>query len=197
MRPIDFRSRFRVPSILRFGTRPLNSYRWPFGLVALVLALLAGAPGASAAVDEQAFINLFRGAWVGSGTVLKFSAPLTVSCRAAGRPTTNRIMIDGSCSVSIISVRIGADISYDPKTDRYSGTYIGAKVGPAHVVGKRNGSTVNLAITWPMPVNGDTNARMTIENAGKGSLHLTIFDNLVPGGPEKKTTDVTLSWALK
>src|SRR5665213_2595295 len=133
----------------------------------------------------------------GSGTVLKFSAPLTVSCRAVGRPTTNRVVIDGSCSVSIISVRIGADITYDPQADRYTGTYIGAKVGPADVVGKRSGSTVNLSITWPKPVNGDTNARMTIENAGKGSLHLTIFDNLVPGGPEKKTTDVTLSWGLK
>src|SRR5665213_474258 len=85
----------------------------------------------------------------GSGTVLKFSAPLTVSCRAVGLPTTNHMMIDGSCSVSIISVRIGADISYDPKTGRYSGTYIGAKVGPAHVVGTRSGPTVNLPITWP------------------------------------------------
>ena len=182
---------------MRLSTHSRKFRQWPFGLVALGLALLAGAPGASAAVDEQAFINLFRGAWVGSGTVLKFSAPLTVSCRAVGRPTTNRVVIDGSCSVSIISVRIGADITYDPQADRYTGTYIGAKVGPAHVVGKRSGSTVNLAITWPKPVNGDTNARMTIENAGKGSLHLTIFDNLVPGGPEKKTTDVTLSWGLK
>ena len=115
---------------MRLSTHSRKFRQWPFGLVALGLALLAGAPGASAAVDEQAFINLFRGAWVGSGTVLKFSAPLTVSCRAVGRPTTNRVVIDGSCSVSIISVRIGADITYDPQADRYTGTYIGAKVGP-------------------------------------------------------------------
>ena len=183
--------------VLTLNPRSRKPQPFALGLIALALTLPAAAAGASTPAGEQAFIDLFRGSWAGAGTVLKFSAPLTVSCRAVGRPTTNRVVIDGSCSVSIISVRIGADITYDPQADRYTGTYIGAKVGPARVVGKRTGSTVNLAITWPKPVNGDTSARMTIENAGKGSLHLTIFDNLVPGGPEKKTTDVTLGWGLK
>jgi hypothetical protein len=94
-------------------------------------------------------------------------------------------------------VHIAADITYDPVSGHYSGTYIGAKVGPARVVGKRSSNVVDLAITWPRPVHGDTKARMTIENAGDGRLRLTIFDNVIAGGPEERTTDVIMKSGQK
>lgn len=104
----------------------------------------------------------------------------------------NHIAIDGNCGVAIINVRTGADITYDPKTGTYTGSYVGTKVSPARVSGKREGSVVKLGITWPEPVHGHTRARMTIQNEGDGSLRLTIFDNLTPIGPEQATSDAVL-----
>jgi hypothetical protein len=162
-------------------------------LPAFVFVVAFGSAVANASAgDEQAFIDQFGGSWAGSATITKNSTPWQVGCQVVGRPTVNHIAIEGNCTLSIISVRIAADITFDPKSGRYSGTYIGAKVGPAHVSGKRTGSVVNLAITWPSPVNGDTKARMTIENTGGGSLRMVTFDNVVVGGPEQRTSDADL-----
>jgi hypothetical protein len=161
--------------------------------IGLATVIAFAASSALTNANEIDYIDLFGGAWSGSGTVLNDAVPWQVSCHAKGRPSTNHLTIEGSCNVAIISVRIAADISYDPASGRYSGTYIGAKVGPAHVSGKRNGSVVNLVITWPKPVNGDTKARMTIMNSGSGNLRIVVSDNLKPGGPEQQTSDVSLT----
>ncbi len=158
-----------------------------------VFALGVVSFGAQASISEAEFLGLFHGAWAGSGTVIKGSLPWQVKCHAVGSPSQNHIAIKGDCNVAIVSVPIAADITFDPATGRYSGTYIGAKVGPAHLSGVRSGSTVNLAITWPKPVNGDTRARMVIENDGHGNLRIMVSDNLVPGGPEQRTSDIVLS----
>ena len=163
----------------------------PLGLAA---ALVSASAGASAG-DEQSFINLFGGSWAGSATVIKDSVRWQVSCRVDGRPAANHIVIDGNCNLSIISVRIAADITYDPKSGRYSGTYIGSDVAPARVSGRRSGNVLNLAITWPKQINGDAKARMSIENAGGGKLRIATFDNVVVGGPEVLTSDAGLGTA--
>ena len=156
-------------------------------------AILNGAGPLALAGDEQTFIDRFDGSWSGHGTIITGSVTLKPGCRATGERGVNHMVIAGTCSVFIISVMISADIAYDPASGRYSGTYIGAKVGPAAVVGKRSGDTVDLAITWPEPVYGDTSARMAMENTGDGSLRLTIFDNVVPDGPKERTVDIVLS----
>lgn len=160
----------------------------------LCLASILGSPVPLAwAGGEQAFIDRFDGSWSGSGTIITGAVTLKPGCRTTGERGVNHMRIEGTCSVFVISVRIGADITYDPASGRYNGTYIGAKVGPAAVVGKRSGDTVNLTITWPKPVYGDTSARMAMKNTGDGSLRLTIFDNVAPDGPEVRTTDIVLS----
>ena len=136
-------------------------------------------------------MNLFGGSWAGSGEVEKGSVAWHVNCGATGQSATNHVTIEGSCSVSIISVRIAADITYDPISRRYSGTYVGAEVGPARVLGRSSGNAVNLAVTWPKPINGDTRAHITIVNTGD-RLRLTLLDNVVPGGPEELRSDVIL-----
>jgi hypothetical protein len=161
-------------------------------IVAAVFFLGAGLASVAAQAGEGDYINRFSGTWAGTGTLIK-AVPLQVSCKASGAPAENRITIAGDCSLAIASVKIGADITYDPATGRYSGTYIGAKVGPAHVSGTRNGDVVNLAITWPKPVQGDTRASMIIENAGAGHLRIVINDNMTPGGPEQLSSDMSLS----
>ncbi len=156
-------------------------------------AILSWAAPLVLAGDEQAFIDRFGGSWSGHGTIITGSITLKPGCRVTGEGSANHMVIVGTCSVFLIGVMIGADIAYDPASGRYSGTYIGAKVGPAAVVGKRSGDTVDLAITWPEPVYGDTSARMAMENTGDGSLRLTIFDNVVPNGSEERTVDIVLS----
>jgi hypothetical protein len=124
--------------------------------------------------------------------LLKNSVPWQLSCGVIGEPSANHVTIEGRCHLAIFSVRIAADISYDPKSGRYSGTYIGADVGPARVTGTRKGDAVNLTITWPKPVNGDTKGRMIIQNSGGGNLKITTFDNLVVGGPQVLTSSADL-----
>lgn len=162
------------------------------GLAAFIASF---APTTPSNAGEGDYIGLFGGSWSGSGMIVKDATAWQVSCRALGNPSPNRLTIEGDCSVLILSVRIAADITYDPASGRYSGTYIGAKVGPAHVSGKRNGDVVNLVITWPKPVNGDTRARMTILNSGSGSLRIAVYDNVTPGGAEQGTSDLSLSRA--
>lgn len=162
-------------------------------VLAACAALAVGLIPLTANAAETQYLGLFDGAWTGSGTVIKASVPWQVSCHATGQPSFNRIVIKGDCNVSIISVAIAADITYDAASGRYSGTYIGAKVGPAHLSGTRSGNVVNLAITWPKPVHGDTRARMVIVNDGHGSLRIVVSDNVAPGGPEQRTSDIRLS----
>lgn len=157
--------------------------------VGLAIGLLSFTANAA----EAEYLGLFNGSWSGGGTVVKGSIPWQVSCRAVGKPGENHIVIKGDCNVAIIDVPISADITYDPATGRYSGTYIGAKVGPAHLSGKRSGNVVNLTITWPKPVQGDTRAKMVIENDGNGSLRIVVTDNTVPDGPQQTTHDLVLS----
>jgi hypothetical protein len=164
-------------------------------LAGIGLAVAIAAVGASppSRAGESDYIGLFGGLWVGSGVVVKDAVSWQVQCRAEGRTGTNRVTIGGNCNLSVISVTIGADITFDPASGRYAGTYIGAKVGQAQVSGRRDGDVVNLVITWPKPVHGDTLARMTISNAGSGTVRIVIFDNVIPGGPEQGTSDLSLT----
>lgn len=148
---------------------------------------------AVAAAPEDDFIGRFGGTWSGSGTVLRDNVAYDVNCRATGQPAVNQIAIDGACTVSIASIRIGADISYDPATGSYSGTYVGAKVGPAQVTGKRSGNTVQLTVNWPAPVNGQMKARLVIENGGGGQLRIRLNEFVAPDGGEITTHDLVLT----
>jgi hypothetical protein len=161
-------------------------------ILAVFVFAVALAPFTAQAAEGE-YIDRFGGNWSGTGTLIKGAIPFQVNCRAAGAPETNRITIEGDCSLAIASVRIAADITFDPKTGRYSGTYIGAKVGPARVSGMRDGDVVRLVITWPKPVQGDTRASMIIENAGEGRLRIVINDNVLLGGPEQRTSDMSLA----
>ena len=157
--------------------------------LAAIFALLA--PSAPSNADETDFISLFGGSWSGSGIIIKDGTTRQLSCRATGSPSPNRLTIEGDCSLFIVSVRIAADIAYDPASGRYTGTYTGAEVGQALVSGQRDGDLVNLVITWPRPVHGDTLAHMTVSNSGVGNLQILISDNVIPGGPEQQTSGLS------
>jgi hypothetical protein len=164
---------------------------------ALAIAFLLGIAvlPAAAVAPEEDFIGRFGGAWSGSGTVIKGDMPFQVSCQATGQPGPNEVAIEGSCSAVIASMRIAADIAYDPATGRYSGTYTGARVGPAQVTGKRSGDVVHLTVNWPAPVNGQMKAELAIENAGGGQLRIRLNEFVAPDGSLVTTHDLVLSQA--
>jgi hypothetical protein len=117
-----------------------------------------------------------------------------VTCSITGSPTENRISAQGNCRAAVIfSRQIGVDLAYDPRSGIYRGTYTGSRIGPARLSGTRSGDTVNLKIEWPRPVNGDTQAAMVIRNDGRGTLRITVADNLTPGGPVQQTSEIVLA----
>ena len=158
----------------------------------LALAVATIAPRAIQA-GEGDYIGLFGGLWSGSGMVLNDAKPWQVNCEARGEPGVNHLIIKGSCHVFLVSVAITADVSFDPMSGRYSGTYKGGDMA-AQITGKRNGDTVDFTMTWAKPINnqGDTHARMTIVNSGQGNLRIVI-DNLKANGPEERSSDLLLT----
>ncbi len=160
--------------------------------VALILGIM-GLYDAQAA--EGAFLDRFKGTWIGSGRVQRSDAtsPWQVDCTATGNRAPDRISIQGNCRAALIIQReIGAELTYDPQSGDYQGVYTGAKVGPARLSGARSGDVVRLTIDWPKPVNGDTWAEMIIHNEGAGVLRIVVRDNLSPGGPVQQTSDLVL-----
>jgi hypothetical protein len=150
---------------------------------------------ASAQADEADFLARFNGTFSGGGTVQRNAqeGPNKVTCSLIGQPTESGLSMNGACGAFIFSKQIRADLKFDEASGRYSGTYIGSSIGPARLSGKRNGNSVVLTITWPQPVNGDTKATMTIRNSGNGSLAITVTDEVSPGGPKAKVTQIALS----
>ncbi len=158
-------------------------------------SIVPAAPGIDASAAEAGYLNRFAGSFSGSGEVQRNAneRPMRVECKLAGRPSANAVSISGECGAFIVSREISADIRYDPASGRYTGTYVGSDVGPARLSGRRNGDTVVMAIKWPKPVNGDTDALMTIRNTGNGALAITVKDTLQPGGPQTEVTRIALS----
>ena len=159
--------------------------------VTLGSILLAG----SASAAEEEFLSRFQGSFSGTGLVQRNAAenPSQVTCTLNGQPSANAVSMSGKCGAFIFSKWISADLSFDPASGRYSGTYVGSSIGPASLTGTRNGDSVVLTITWPQPVNGDTKATMTIRNSGNGQLAITVTDEVEPGGPTAQVTQLALN----
>jgi len=162
-----------------------------------VLAFAVGAltmPGAAFSAEDE-FLNRFEGSFSGTGLVQRNAQedPSQVTCTLNGQPSANAVSMSGECGAFIFSKRISADLTFDPGSGRYSGTYVGSSIGPAGLSGKRSGDSVVLTITWPQPVNGDTKATMTIRNSGNGQLAITVTDEVEPGGPSADVTQLALN----
>jgi hypothetical protein len=152
--------------------------------------------GPTTVAADRDFLDRFRGTWSGGGKVQRegSSQPRQVTCTISGNPSENRLSARGNCRVALIFGRsIGVDLSYDPRSRTYQGLYIGSRIGPARLSGRRSGDAVLLRIDWPRPVNGDSQAAMVIRNDGRGTLRITVSDNLAPGGPIQQTSEIILA----
>ena len=163
-------------------------YSWP------ILVCLFATPAVAASADDQTFLNRFEGDWSGGGPVRRNaqSPVINATCTVASDHAANRMSVGGSCRGAVVFTRdISANVSYDAATGRYSGTYVGARAGPAAISGKRSGNRVNFTMTWPKPVNGSTKARMTITNDGQGVLRIQVISQPQSNGPITTLSDLT------
>ena len=164
--------------------------------ITLAAALAAGAAGFAATESEDVFLDRFAGQWSGSGSVVRNfeSGAHDVNCELTGSNGPGQVSIDGSCRAYLVFSRdIGARLQLDPATGTYRGTYVGSKVGPAALSGRRNGDALDLTVTWPEEVNGDRKANMQIVNAGDGRLRIVVTDQQDGSGPLHTTTDISLT----
>ncbi len=164
-------------------------------VAAVALVIAAASMSGPSLAAERDFLSRFEGSFSGGGTVQRNAkeSPSQVTCTMTGQPSESSISMSGKCGAFIFSKQIGADLRFDAKSGRYSGTYTGSSIGPAKLSGKRRGDSIVLIITWPQPVNGDTKATMTISNSGNGNLAITVTDEIEPGGPKKAVTQIALN----
>ncbi|WP_139315253.1 hypothetical protein [Mongoliimonas terrestris] len=165
-------------------------HRGILGMAALFAAVSSAPAGAQADILDR-----FNQRWSGKGSVQRNaeSDPQTVSCDLSGKRTGNQVAIAGTCRAYLVFSRtIAANLTIDPDTGAVTGTYTGSRVGVASLSGTIKGDTVELAMRWPKPVNGDTRAAMVIRTAADGSLRIVVSDALTPGGPQTAVTDVAL-----
>ena len=145
--------------------------------------------GAAAQTD---FLDRFEGSWAGEGTVQANEGEPTrnVDCDVTGTAGAESIDISGECRAMLIFSRdIGAKLTRNGET--YTGTYTGSKAGVAQLEGQLEGDTLNLTMTYPKPVNGDTTALMRLTNPDDGQMALTVLDQIGGTGEQVATTRIT------
>ena len=166
-----------------------------WSIAGLALGIALGAWTAAAAVEATEFNERFDGSWRGGGNVALSndpSDPISVNCTVSGEGDAQKIAIGGTCRAAIVFGReIAANLTYDPASDRYVGTYIGSKAGPARLEGRRSGDTVTLNVTYAQPVGPDSSAVMTIRHQGGNQFSLTVTDDLGQG--PTSTTQLSFS----
>lgn len=148
------------------------------GAVGATLAL-AFVPQTKAATD---YLSRFDGTWRGGGsvTVSQLPTPVDVSCNMSGdRRNAQSFSLGGTCRAMLLMSReIAANITYDPGSKRYSGTYRGSTSGPATLAGRLKGDTLDLRVTWSKKIYDDNFARMLIKNNGRGAFTMQVVEKI-------------------
>jgi hypothetical protein len=152
--------------------------------------LCASSPGRAEVLDR------FTGSYSGSGTVTEGpnASIHSVRCRfSASQRGAAGLALRGTCSAyAIISRSISADLTLDARSGRVTGTYTGARVGPASLSGSRQGSALDLVINWPRPVFGNMTSRMRILSPTPESMRIVVLSRIGSNGPVRPTTDLVL-----
>ncbi len=159
-------------------------------LIPLVFLLL---PGISKAASEGDFLKGLQGAYSGQGTVRlrTNTGAIKVNCTFNATSSATSLALNGRCrGLVLVSRSVGADLMLSGS--RYSGTYTGARSGPAALSGTRRGNALRLAIRWAKPLNGDRDASLVVERVGQRGLTLTITDRDPASGKTVVTSNIVL-----
>jgi hypothetical protein len=163
---------------------------------ALVGLVGLSALGASPEVRSDD-LDSFTGSFSGTGMVVEGPNATRHQVRCvfnSSQQGVSRLALRGTCwAYAIIPRSISADLVVDGATGRVLGTYTGARVGPARLSGKRQGSAIDLLITWPQPVFGSMTARMTISNPEPKGLRILVLSRVGQNGIVRATTDLVLN----
>jgi hypothetical protein len=122
-------------------------------------------PKPSAVTHETAFLRAFEGRFTGTGQLQQANgSDHNLSCKFSGDNEGPQVVLNGRCSTAIIfgtDVRIA--IRYDPKGDRYVGTFRDGGGTVAELVGARRGQTLSFSFTETAEsVRPNPPARLTI-----------------------------------
>jgi hypothetical protein len=161
---------------------------------AFFAALALIAPSLATGSEQTDFMDSFAGQWSGGGPYKRTARTpaVNIKCTLNGARSGNRIKVGGTCRAAIVIKRtIAMDVTYDPSSDAYRGTYKGEMDGLAELSGKRQGDSVTFQVAWPEVLNGDRSATMTIGTDGDGTMHLRMSDRSSPDGPVGIMWDLT------
>jgi hypothetical protein len=165
----------------------------PCAFAALVAGLglvFRAAPAKAAPLDR------FVGSFAASGTVVDGpnASSHQVRCGfAALRQGAAGLALRGTCRAYLVMSRsISADLVLDTRSGRVTGTYTGARVGTARLIGRVRGGTLDLVVTWPAPVYGDTTANMRIVSLDPDRFRIAVIDRIGANGTVRATTDLLL-----
>jgi hypothetical protein len=141
-------------------------------------------------------LDRYVGSFAASGTVLEGpdANSHTVRCRfIASLQGATGLSLRGTCrAYMIISRSISVDLTWDPKSGHVIGTYTGSRVGTARLIGRQMGNELDLKITWPRPLYGDTTATLKVVGVDANRFRIVVMDRIGVNGPSRATTDLAL-----
>ena len=147
-----------------------------------------------ALAQDDSYFGRYDGEWQGKGMVKveQLPSPMNVDCTANGKEAgSTSFELSGNCTAMLVMNRdIGASLKLDKDTGMFTGTYIGSSSGPAKLVGKLEGDTLELKVTWGRVIYDDNTADMQIRNNGNGEFSMKVVE-LIDG---KSTTVSDLSF---
>jgi len=151
-----------------------------FSPVPLLLGLAVVAAGMPAQAAD--YFSRYDGGWTGGGSVKvpQLPAAADVSCTASGNRASQRsFSLSGTCRAMLVMTRnISAKLTLDPSTGIYRGVYTGSSSGPAKLVGRLKGDTLDLKVTWNKVIYDDNTARMLIRNRGGKAFTLQVVERI-------------------
>jgi hypothetical protein len=158
-----------------------------------VVAASALLAASAAQASDADFLESLDGNWTGKGTVKvrTDSSPVSVTCKFNSDSTASSLSLDGNCrGMVVVSRAISANLKANGQ--KYAGSYVGAGTGTAGLSGARKGNAINLGIRWAKEVNGDRQARMTVEKVGDSGMRLTTVDVDPKTGKNVVTSQINL-----
>lgn len=159
-------------------------------LISLTLLLL---PATSQAAGDADFLTALKGAYSGKGMVRlrTSSGPINVNCSFTATSSSTALSLNGRCrGLVLVSRSVGANLKFNG--GRYTGSYVGARSGPAALSGQRRGNSLRLAIRWAKELNGDRDATLVVDRVGQRGLTLTITDRDPASGKTVVTSNIVL-----
>ncbi|EPE96558.1 hypothetical protein RGCCGE502_19360 [Rhizobium grahamii CCGE 502] len=102
---------------------------------------------------------------------------MTAGCLVSVNGTSRNTTMNGTCRFLLFHQSLGLTLA-KAANDRVTGTYTGAKTGPAQLSGTVRGDKLVLNVNWGAPVNGDRIAQMVITRTGENSFEQTVIDKV-------------------